>query len=722
MDLSYSRDRLSVKGDSFRFFFDAETASGELIPPLRRDGSDEPALRISFVPRINDRLPATFALAPLGEDENEDESDIATFRLKYKWEERDIVLTFFVYEAGIAFSYGLADAGELKSLGVGPMNGGFFQVFNFDPDLERFDIPEKVGARLQISSRKGTYNSFFQLDQGSYMMPPYLLALYDRRRFIGIGLLDVPDSAVALDAQVNIDQVTLRFDYVDGGRQGPYESPRIALYLADSAEEILDAYRDSVEEDEELGGHDSESSPPIPHSVADPERGRRAFRNPHFEDWWTSPIYTTWGDQVYAKHIAQGNFPSEAGADKYLTADLVNRALARLKEKGIAPGTIVLDEGWSRCLGDWTPDDSRFGGSLAGFIGGLHARGYRVVLHFNPFLVKTDAAIAAERPDFLVKAADGKPRTVARSGADYHLFDWTNAALRERLGKAIAFMVATDGLNADGVKVSGTKFLAEATDQFADPKYGRGERYLSALLGDLRAFAQEAKPNAPIFLACLNPLFARYFDIVRLGNTSEVNHELYVHRARTASRLLPDKLIDTDDWASFMKVIGPATAMKAVCGVPNIFSAFYRGDGRYRVQGAAGGAPMAIPDEVYNVISSVWKVYEHSRNVPREMLNIDFDRMEFSTQAGKDGSFVRTYQGGNILAVYLPDEIVLTSLLDTKAIIAVPQSFRVASVTRFDRAGRSEQVPFQRCLGNKIIFRAKSCRGETFYYWIEGRP
>ena len=85
--------------------------------------------------------------------------------------------------------------------------------------------------------------------------------------------------------------------------------------------------------------------------------------------WCTAPLYTTWGDQVYRKHIEEGHMTSEAGSERYLSAALVEGALGKLAAEGMAPGTVVLDEGWSLSLGDWLPDDARFDGSLARFIG-----------------------------------------------------------------------------------------------------------------------------------------------------------------------------------------------------------------------------------------------------------------------------------------------------------------------------------------------------------------
>jgi len=323
-----------------------------------------------------------------------------------------------------------------------------------------------------------------------------------------------------------------------------------------------------------------------------------------------------------------------------------------------------------------------------------------------------------EHPEYVVKTAEGKPRIAPRVLSEYHMLDWTRADFRARVLKQLAHMVSPKGLNADGVKIAGHKFLPEPSDTVADRSYGRGDGYLLRVLQEISATLKKARADAPIYLPCANPLFAPYFDIVRLGNTSEVNHEFYVQRAEVASYLMPDKPIDTDDWAAFAKMIGGPTFMKAVTGVPDIFGALYRGDGRWRGNGAPGGAPMTITKEQYRIIAAAWKVYGFSVGADRSSLRVDFDRLEFSTTA-KVGPKARTYQGGNILAVSNGNSIYLTGLQDTTAIIDLPARFKVAKVTRLLHSGKAEAVPFTKCLRNKVLFPLLSCRDETLYYQVK---
>ena len=678
------RTNFSVEAQRYRFEFTARNTSGVVI-----DKTDsQVALEVSFIPTIDGRKIRKLNI----EGVRVDGQDVDIF---CKAAQQSLTLMFSFEDDGFVYSYILDNENGLSTIQPGSYKGQFFQVENFDPDLERFDIPKKITTPLQISSRRKELDAFFQLDQGNYTIPPYLLALNDSKRLIGFGLLDVPETAVPFDGRVSTSEFNLNFDYGPNTQVGMYTSARVGIYLADDRAGILSAYRRSV----------SRTS---------------SAQSVEIQDWWRDAIYTTWGDQVYAKHIADGRFTSEAGAENYLNGELVDAALEKLSSECIHPKTIVLDEGWSDNLGDWDGDDAKFGGSLSEYIKAKQSENYRVVLYFNPFLVAANAAIASEHPEFLLRTTEGDISRISRSGAEYYLFDWTSPALREHLCEKLAHMLGSEHLNADGLKISGTKFLPGTEDCLSDPTYGTAERYLLAVIRDIHKCVKDADSAAAIYLACLNPLFEQYFDIIRLGNTSEVNHDVHVLRSATGSVLLPDKPIDTDDWAAFQKVIGTTTFIKALAGVPNIFSSIYRGEGRVRFQGAMGGCPVKISPAQYRVISAAWKMYEFSRGLDRKNLNIDYDRMEFSTTHDENGQFVRTYLGGNMLAVYCDGNIYLSSLLDAKAIIDLPEGFEPASILRFDRTGRSEFVKFRKCLGERIIFNVHSARDEALYYQIKG--
>jgi hypothetical protein len=668
----------------YTFAFDSGKAAGV----LKRAGSDGEGLRISFVPAVDGAAVEGFRV-------REVRSMGATAAAACESGRGAVQIAFTLNEKSVVYSYTLANPGGLEEFALGEVRGDFFQCHNFDPDLACFDIPRKIETTLRISSRRVGYQEFMQLEEGNFVIPAYVLALSDGRDFFGFGLLDVPQATIPMDCRVGTKRLLVRVDYTGNPPQGEYVSPRFEIAVASNRVGVLEAYRES------LG----------------PAEGSRKARP---AVWWREPIYTTWGDQVYRKYIEEGRFTSEAGAEKYLSIDLIDEALARLGREGIFPRTIVIDEGWSRALGDWDAEDAKFKGSLGDCIRRKQSQGYRIFLYFSPFLVAKDSEVARTFLEFLVKDPSGAARSVSRSGRDYYLLDWTNAGAREQVLAKVRAMVAPDGLGADGIKIAGTKFLPEPTDVMAERSYGFGEGYLLSVLRDIREAARGANAEAAISLACLNPLFEPYFDIARMGNTSEVNHDLHVLRAETCSWLMPDVPVDTDDWASYQKVIGTTTFIKAVAGIPNIFSAFYRGDGRLKVQGAPGGHPVTPMREQYRTISAAWKMYEFARDAGRGKLRIDYDRMEFSTDPADGGPFVRTYQGGNVLAVYAGKDVYLATLLDAKVVIDIPDGFDVSSVERIGRDGTRSAVLFRKVLKTRILFQALSSRDETWYYHIQG--
>ena len=678
---------IKVNTKAYTFRFTAQTLQGELDYKM---GKSNPTT-FSFVPEINGIKPDQFQVSV-----KEIKEQSAVYVISES--KTEILLNLFFTEYYFTYRFTVIKSEPFHKFSYQEIRGSFFQVHNFDPDIHDYDIPYRVKSPLSISSRKKSLTRFFQIDEGNYMMPPYLAALYDKEHFLGLGLLDIPDAIHPFDATIGADVFSLSFDYGERLKGEGYCSPTFWVGIARSRQEVLTVYREAVDH-----------KPGIMQDTAVKGAG-----------WWLEPIYTTWGDQVYAKHYNEGNFHSEAGSDKYLNATLVDDAIAFLSEKKIHPKTIVLDEGWSSCLGCWDADDSKWQGSLKKYIQQKQQAGYKIVLALNPFLVSKAQKIPGISQDYFSRDRSGELNTLSRSGEDYYLFDWSNTALRKVLKEKLMAMFDREGLNADGLKISETKLFPEYHDQYADPGYGVGEKYLEAVFKDIHSYVKEADAHAPIFLPCLNPLFEMYFDIVRLGNISEVNHDLYVYRAETASYLMPGRPIDMDDWACYQKVIGVTTYLKALCGIPNLYSSKYRGDGRDFYMGARGGHPVETHDEQFHVLASAGALYQKSKSILRNELKIDFDSMTF--QAGPaDKAHLRTYQGGNVLAVYQEKEIFFGSLLDGTVVIELSGNFRVSGIDRILDDGSTEKAEYRLCLTHKIVIQAKSSRyNNTLYYHIKG--
>jgi len=677
---------LKVATPVYRLDLDARILTLGLEPIL----PEPPKTRLYLHPIVNGSQIGGLAIRDI--QAGQDEATITWRALR-----QQVTIRLVLAESFFAYWYELPARPEgIKSFRPGWASGSFFQVRNFDPDLDSFDIPHRIKMPLRISSARVELKQFFQLDQGNYMIPPYLLALYDRTQYVGLGLAQAPATMAPMDVSVSTQEAQINFEYPAPVR-GAYRSVPVVVCLGFQDAQVLDRYRLACEL---LRGRfdPPAATPPTP-----------------VQRWWSDPIYTTWGDQVYRKHVERGHFAEEAGAEEFLSADLVDEALAKLASEGLQPKTIVLDEGWHQALGDWQAAHHRFKGSLKRFIAGRRRRGYRVMLHFNPFLAAEDSQLATQHADWLVKDAAGEVIRMKRCGRICVLPDWSNAHLRRRMIARVKAMVSPAGLDADGIKLAGHKYIPPADAQLASTTFGRGERYLLGVLRAVHAAVKAGKAEAPIALACLNPLLADCFDIVRLGNISEVNHELYVDRARTASWLLPGKPIDTDDWACWQKVVGVETFLKALAGAPNIYSAFFRGDGRWRFSGAAGGHPVQITPPQYRVLATAWRLYELSRDIERSYLRCDWQQMEFSVGL-PPAPHVRTYQGGSVLAIYAARAIHLGSLQAGPVIIDAP--WDVESVEEISRQNGRQKVEFHPCLDGKILFDVRSCRDEILTYQV----
>jgi alpha-galactosidase len=181
-----------------------------------------------------------------------------------------------------------------------------------------------------------------------------------------------------------------------------------------------------------------------------------------------------------------------------LSAALVDEALGKLAFEGIEPRTVVLDEGWHRAMGDWQADNARFKGSLRRFIAHKHKAGYHVLLAFNPFLAAEDSTLAREHADWLIRDDKGEPLRAKRCGRSYVLPDWSVSAVRRHMAARLRGMLAPAGLDADGIKLVGAKFIPPAAAALAGPKFGQGERYLLGVMRSVKSAVRAAKPDAPV--------------------------------------------------------------------------------------------------------------------------------------------------------------------------------------------------------------------------------
>jgi alpha-galactosidase len=141
----------------------------------------------------------------------------------------------------------------------------------------------------------------------------------------------------------------------------------------------------------------------------------------------TSPVgWSTWGA-----------FRAEFDADRLSGALAGVRALA---EEGLCD-LVMVDDGWQRAIGDWAPDPRRFGATLASLADQVRAAGTGAGLWTAPLLVSPHSDLAARRPDWVARSADGRPvvgAQVPHWGGSSWVLDATRSDVRDHVAAVAA--------------------------------------------------------------------------------------------------------------------------------------------------------------------------------------------------------------------------------------------------------------------------------------------
>ncbi|MBA2950102.1 glycoside hydrolase family 36 protein [Streptomyces himalayensis] len=110
-----------------------------------------------------------------------------------------------------------------------------------------------------------------------------------------------------------------------------------------------------------------------------------------------------------------------------VTEDDIHENLGAMDTLGLPVDVVQIDDGYQSALGDWLTLSGRFR-SRAGLADTIRESGRRAGIWTAPFLVAPDSELAAEHPDWLVRAADGTtPLHAGRNwGHDLHVLDTTH--------------------------------------------------------------------------------------------------------------------------------------------------------------------------------------------------------------------------------------------------------------------------------------------------------
>lgn len=338
-----------------------------------------------------------------------------------------------------------------------------------------------------------------------------------------------------------LTMTAMRYDPLDGGFRvrldyeghtpvtGEWISPSLVLRPATSGWGVLDDYR------------------------ADLERAGLAPARQLSAGWWSEPLFCGWGAQCAraARDAGSGGIPAAgtppeevalAGVARpapwYARQDVYDEFLERLAAHDLDPGTIVVDDRWQASYGLGTVDRGAWP-DLKGWIAARHAEGRRVLLWWKAWDAE---GVPAEE---CVRTADGEPFTV----------DAGSAAYRARLADIVRRLLSPEGLDADGFKLDFTQRGPSGQSLVGTPGVW-GMAALHRLLGTMATAAREVKPDALLIAHSMHPSFGDVFDMARLNDVTErdvhgdrvpVTAQLEL-RAGVVSRVLPEHLVDTDQW------------------------------------------------------------------------------------------------------------------------------------------------------------------------------
>jgi len=295
--------------------------------------------------------------------------------------------------------------------------------------------------------------------------------------------------------------------------------------------------------------------------------------------WWRRPIFCGWGEQLVRARIHK----AEGRQSDFCRQAVYEEFLRQIDNRKLRPGTLTIDDKWQATYGGLKPDPAKWP-AMRKFIDRCHARDLRVLLW-----------IPLWHPEGLPPGwcihRDGKPYKADPRNPDYlhHLADH------------VRFLLHTEGLDADGLKVDWTNQGPWDLTDHADEVWGVEllRRYHAAVYEAAKA----TKPEALVITHAFHPAFLDHGDMLRLNDIMPWCKDVVGamrHRARMARLLDPHVPIDCDNcsmpdrkqWLAYMKV-------QPELGVPSLYFLTH-----------VDGSLEPIRDEDWEVVRSVWERYE----------------------------------------------------------------------------------------------------------------
>jgi hypothetical protein len=315
---------------------------------------------------------------------------------------------------------------------------------------------------------------------------------------------------------------------------------------------------------------------------------------------WLQPIFCGWGAQR-----ALADPPESAPA--LSRQALYEEFLDSLAGHGLVPGTVVVDDKWQKRYATCRADTGKWP-DLAGFIADRHAQGQRVLLWWKAW----DPEGAPD--EACVREPGGAPLAI----------DPESPAGRSVIEDAMAHMLGSDGLDADGLKIDFSGRTPSGTAlRHAGPSWGFD--LLHELLAVAYDAAKRVKPGSLIVTHTPDPAFLDVTDMIRLNDVLHTDHleglpapsetavvEQMTYRAQVVRAACPELPVDTDGWClpGRRDLAAYAEAQPAL-GVP----ALYYAD-RMDLE------PGPIDPGTWSAVAAAWAAHReaHGLTVPRHRI------------------------------------------------------------------------------------------------------
>lgn len=530
------------------------------------------------------------------------------------------------------------------------------------PDTYRHGLEDRFTVSLTSLDRTREAVPENITTGGRFLMPPYVVAFESPRAALGIGTLDLPRSEDGLRLEWREGAFTCPFLLATEPsvrRGGWSDGPRLGLFVAPSAEAVLERYLAAL---------------PTRPAV---ER----------QEWWSGPEYCTWGDQCYASQAGGGDVGSltEANAREWLSA---------LDAAGIAAPLVVLDAGW------WVLPRS--------LVDELHAEGRRVTLWTQPHW----APVGYWPAEQVVHEATGEPYAYDDGNG---ILDWTRPDVRARMASELRSYLTEEGWDADGIKLDFPYTPTPVWLALSDPSWGAGEQYRARVLAEVYRIAKAAKAEALVTLGCANPLFGRVQDVCRLNEDWFGDPAVFRGRAEVVRAV--GEWANCDDWNAYEGYLADQVCERPVWGTFTLMSALWRGDGANVRQPLSGEWQARL--RAITALAQLAPVREGQRLVrdPGSGLpwRVADDASPVAWALALDGD-----SRASVFAVAQPGAIHITSIAEGS--LTVPVRGEVVAVTAQGRDGTAASVAFEPVEGGVRFAVADAASGPERYRVILRAP